>query len=70
MRLRIIDYVANPGGGIKFSSELIKSILSLDNSFNITIVSCGEALENYRLYFSKIQQKHWDLVMPRQKQKQ
>jgi len=53
MRLRIIDYVANPGGGIKFSSELIKSILSLDNSFNITIVSCGEALENYRLYFEE-----------------
>lgn len=53
MRIRIIDYVANPGGGIKFSVELIKSIRSIDENINISIVSCGDALERYKLGFKK-----------------
>jgi glycosyltransferase involved in cell wall biosynthesis len=54
MKIRIIDYVANFGGGIRFSTELIKSLIKLPEKHTFEILSTGNALERYRSAISKI----------------
>ncbi len=49
MRLRVIDYVGNPGGGILFGVELLKALTAAHHDVGVEFVSHGEALERYRL---------------------
>lgn len=48
MRLRVIDYVANPGGGILFGVELLKALMAAHQDLRVEFVSHGEALERYQ----------------------
>ena len=47
MRLRVVDYAANPGGGLRFAVELLRGLASIpDVAFEV--VSSGDALARYR----------------------
>jgi glycosyltransferase involved in cell wall biosynthesis len=48
MKIRIIDYVANHGGGIRFSIELFKALEKLSKNYSFEILSTGIALERYK----------------------
>jgi glycosyltransferase involved in cell wall biosynthesis len=48
MKLRVIDYVGNPGGGIRFGVELLKALRDAHHDVQIELVSHGEALKSYR----------------------
>jgi glycosyltransferase involved in cell wall biosynthesis len=50
-RLRILDYVANSGGGLRFVVELVGALAS-HRAVAIEFVSHGQALEDYRTLFS------------------
>ena len=45
MRVRIIDYVANLGGGVRFSGKLLKALTDLPCGAEFELVSHGSALE-------------------------
>jgi glycosyltransferase involved in cell wall biosynthesis len=47
MRLRVVDYVANLGGGTRFSVELIRALVT-NHDVSVEIVSYGEGLRMYR----------------------
>lgn len=49
MRLRVIDYVGNPGGGIRFGVELSKALKTAHDDLRIELVSHGDALQRYRV---------------------
>ena len=46
MRLRVIDYVANLGGGARFSVELMSALVA-DHDLSIELVSYGAGLRMY-----------------------
>lgn len=47
MLLRVVDYIANPGGGVRFTAELLRALArTLDGT--IELVSHADALERYR----------------------
>ena len=48
MKLRVIDYVGNPGGGIRFGVELLKALKARRDDVRIEFVSHGETLKKYR----------------------
>ena len=50
-KLRVLDYVANDGGGLRFVAQLVKA-LSARGDFDVEIASHGEALDNYRRAFA------------------
>jgi glycosyltransferase involved in cell wall biosynthesis len=52
VRLRILDYVANSGGGVRFLVELVRA-LSLNYGLSLELVSHGQALDDYRLLLSQ-----------------
>jgi glycosyltransferase involved in cell wall biosynthesis len=53
MKVRLVDYVGNFGGGVRFSLELVQAILAADKAISIEIVSCGDVLDMYsNLFFT------------------
>jgi glycosyltransferase involved in cell wall biosynthesis len=50
MRLRIIDYVANPGGGLRFAIEAVRG-LAAAGGLTLEVVSHGRALRAYERGF-------------------
>lgn len=50
--LRVVDYVANIGGGTRFSVELIRALVT-NHDVSIEIVSYGEGLRVYRELLSE-----------------
>lgn len=49
MRIRVIDYVANPGGGVRFATELLIALATQRPHYTFELVSYGSALERYRV---------------------
>jgi len=49
MKLRVIDYLGNPGGGIRFGVELLKALRAAHPDVGMEFVSHGEALKRYSL---------------------
>jgi len=47
MRLRLLDYVGNLGGGIRFSTELISALMHSGEDIELELCSHGEPLERY-----------------------
>jgi glycosyltransferase involved in cell wall biosynthesis len=47
MRIRVVDYVANLGGGVRFAVEMIRA-LSRPGTDSFELVSHGAALDRYR----------------------
>ncbi|MEZ6136561.1 MAG: glycosyltransferase [Pirellulaceae bacterium] len=46
-KIRIVDYVANPGGGVRFVIELLQALVDRSD-FSYELVSHGNALRRYR----------------------
>lgn len=47
MRIRLIDYVGNAGGGVRFAVEMLRA-LTADPSLDLEVLSHGAALARYR----------------------
>lgn len=54
MKLRIIDYMANHGGGVRFSFELLNAFVDLRLGAEFELVSHGTALDRYRALLSPL----------------
>ncbi len=52
VRIRVVDYVANPGGGIRFGVELLKGFQA-HGWANVEFVSHAAALQRYRCVFER-----------------
>jgi glycosyltransferase involved in cell wall biosynthesis len=48
MRLKIIDYICNYGGGQRFTIELIKAFKEKNPDIEIELISYGDALSRYK----------------------
>ncbi len=48
LTLRVIDYVGNGGGGLRFTVETLKGLAGINAPFNCQLVSHGAALQAYR----------------------
>jgi glycosyltransferase involved in cell wall biosynthesis len=48
MKVKVIDYVGNPGGGLRFTGQLLKAMQDGGLVDEITFVSHGAALSRYR----------------------
>ena len=48
MRIRVVDYVGNTGGGIRFTIELLKALVDRHPEASYEFVSHGPALKRYR----------------------
>lgn len=48
MRLRIVDYVGNPGGGMRFALQMIRALCRTRPQAQLELVSFGEAADRYR----------------------
>lgn len=46
--LRIIDYVANPGGGVRFAVELLRALATRRPDLRLQLVSHAVALQRYK----------------------
>jgi glycosyltransferase involved in cell wall biosynthesis len=46
--LRIIDYVANPGGGVRFAVELLRALATRQPTLRLQLVSHAAALQRYK----------------------
>jgi glycosyltransferase involved in cell wall biosynthesis len=53
MKIRVIDYVANVGGGVRFTVEMLRA-LSARPGLSFEVVSHGPALERYRKLLSSV----------------
>jgi len=57
MKIRVVDYVANPGGGARFDKELLLALHEIPDvssgRVRFEVVSHGRALERYREMLSK-----------------
>ena len=51
MFIRIVDYVANPGGGVRFIVEAVAALASLPDAPRIEFVSDGQAFVTYEKAF-------------------
>ena len=47
--IRVVDFVANAGGGMRFVGEMLLALRLTDPHLEIELVSHGEALERYRV---------------------
>jgi glycosyltransferase involved in cell wall biosynthesis len=56
VRLRVIDYQANPGGGLRFAAELLRALHALRPGWSISLVTHGEAA---RRYAEALAGEHW-----------
>ena len=52
VRLRVLDYVANGGGGLRFVTQMVKALDARDD-FEVEVASHGEALGAYRRVFAE-----------------
>jgi glycosyltransferase involved in cell wall biosynthesis len=48
MRVRVVDYQGNLGGGVRFTIELLKALMRSRREIRLELVSHGVALERYR----------------------
>ncbi|MGI8546432.1 MAG: glycosyltransferase, partial [Gemmatimonadaceae bacterium] len=48
MKINVIDYIGNGGGGLRFTVEALKGLVAVDPLMEICLVSHGAALESYR----------------------
>jgi glycosyltransferase involved in cell wall biosynthesis len=53
MKVRVIDYVANAGGGVRFTVEMLRA-LNARPGLSFEVVSHGPALERYRKLLSGV----------------
>jgi glycosyltransferase involved in cell wall biosynthesis len=53
-RIRIVDYVANPGGGLRFSIEMLRAITSLHPKVELELVGYGRGLSRYRSELARV----------------
>lgn len=51
MFIRIVDYVANPGGGVRFIVEAVSAMAALPDAPRIEFVSDGQAFATYERVF-------------------
>ena len=54
MIIRVIDYIANHGGGMRISSEIIYALLDLQPDVEFELVSHGAALARYQALLSPL----------------
>lgn len=52
MRIRVVDYMGNPGGGVRFSAEMLRALAGRPERPRFEVVSHGAALERYRAIFA------------------
>lgn len=53
MNLNVVDYFGCPGGGVRFTYELVKAIAESGVGIRIKLISHGGALNRYRELFKK-----------------
>ena len=53
MRIRVVDYVGNDGGGVRFTVELLHALSRAATALHFELVSHGRALEAYRALFAE-----------------
>lgn len=53
MKIRVIDYVASLGGGLRFAVELLRALREAHRDLDIEVVSFGAALEHYKHVLSE-----------------
>lgn len=53
MRIRVIDYIGNTGGGLRFAVEMLKGFLRSGLDARFELVSHGGALQSYKWLFRK-----------------
>jgi glycosyltransferase involved in cell wall biosynthesis len=63
-RFRVVDYVGNLGGGVRFGVESIRALIS-ERDVSIELVSYGTALRNYRELLSGVQRVEFIEMPPR-----
>lgn len=51
MRIRVVDFAGNPGGGVRFTTELVAALRALHPELKIDLVTFGVGLEHYRSVF-------------------
>src|SRR5579863_3026237 len=54
MLIRVIDYVASRGGGVRFTGEVVKALLTARQDAFIEVISFGEGLDAYRNYLDGV----------------
>jgi len=54
MKVRVIDYIANHGGGMRVSFELLTALVDLRLGVEFELVSHGAALDRYRALLSSL----------------
>lgn len=47
MKIRVIDYVGNQGGGVRYTVEVLKALMNIRSDFQFELVSYGSSLERY-----------------------
>ena len=47
MHVRIIDYVGNLGGGVRFAVEMLRAMVELQPTFSFELISHGDAYQRY-----------------------
>jgi glycosyltransferase involved in cell wall biosynthesis len=62
--LRVVDYVGNLGGGVRFCVEAIRALIS-KRDVSIELVSYGTALRNYQELLSCVQRVEFVKMPPR-----
>ncbi|HEY4329636.1 MAG TPA: hypothetical protein VGN88_07860, partial [Phycisphaerae bacterium] len=53
MLIRIIDYIGNPGGGVRFTLEMVRAWLRISPEIEFELVSEGAALNRYTALFEE-----------------
>lgn len=54
MRLRVVDYVANPGGGMRYIAQALRAMSAVEGGLRVEVVSHGEALGRYRAGLAEV----------------
>jgi glycosyltransferase involved in cell wall biosynthesis len=63
MIVRIVDYLASPGGGARFLSEMVQALNAHPN-LRLEVVSDGDALERYRGFLPGIPADRFYAIRP------
>lgn len=64
MRLRVIDYIGNAGGGVRFSFEVLRALAVTSPEIKVTLVSDGAALERYEDLLRELRSIEIERVRP------
>lgn len=54
LRLRVVDYVANPGGGMRYIAQALGAMSAVAGGLSIEVVSHSQALERYRAGLAEV----------------